>query len=121
MSTRACEEAAAHAPRTHARASGAILLVLPNGRPDASTPARAQLPDAEVLEGGARPAAGRRRAAVRSCLAAVRRPLARGLNMTTRNVYIAGAELGAWAFTANAIMVRRAPGRSAPRAPGIDR
>jgi len=97
------------------------LLVLPIGRPDASTPARAQLPDAEVLEGGARPAAGRRRAAVRSCLAAVRRPLARGLNMTTRNVYIAGAELGAWAFTANAIMVRRAPGRSAPRAPGIDR
>lgn len=26
--------------------------------------------------------------------------------MYTRNVYIAGAELGGWAFTANAIMVR---------------
>ena len=50
--------------------------------------------------------AGRRRGALWSCAEAVRRPLARGLNMHTRNVYIAGAELGGWAFTANAIMVR---------------
>ena len=50
---------------------------------------------------------GRRRGALRSCAEAVRRPLARGLNMYTRNVYIAGAELGGWAFTANAIMVCR--------------
>ncbi|KAK9832644.1 hypothetical protein WJX81_006641 [Elliptochloris bilobata] len=60
----------------------------------------AELPDAG---GGAGPAAGVRRALL-SCLEAVRRPLARGLNMSARNVYIAGAELGGWAFTANAIM-----------------
>ena len=60
-----------------------------------------ELPDA--VEG--EPVVGRRRGALRSCLETVRRPLARGLNMSARNVFIAGAELGGWAFTANAIMV----------------
>ena len=60
-----------------------------------------ELPDA--VEG--EPVTGRRRGALRSCLETVRRPLARGLNMSARNVFIAGAELGGWAFTANAIMV----------------
>ena len=55
------------------------------------------------MEGAA--VTGRRRGALRSCLETVRRPLARGLNMSARNVFIAGAELGGWAFTANAIMV----------------
>ena len=60
-----------------------------------------ELPDA--VEG--EPVTGRRRGALRSCLETVRWPLARGLNMSARNVFIAGAELGGWAFTANAIMV----------------
>ncbi len=60
-----------------------------------------ELPDA--VEG--EPVAGTRRGDLWSFLEAVRRPLARGLNMSARNVFIAGTELGGWAFTANAIMV----------------